>query len=280
MKTLHITIITISLALIFPTISQAFAQEYLTVNPVFSKDQSDSCSKLEKKFPGNSYSESWATHVAINFVPTIDPNYTRTTMVDYNGTEFIITLNDYNQTIYNDYPTNTLLQSSNYTVQKTHQIILDKFPHVTIAMANVGNKSTNLYDYVYSSLVINNKDGTYITSTMTPPASMMEDQINPIMEWATYGSSYVMPGQSMGTIKSFPMNGYIEDIKPGNYTVSAVMALLGDVNGTCTRVFLWSQPVDLIVLDNTKSPEFPFAVPVLLIGVTSFIVLHRMRFNN
>jgi hypothetical protein len=279
MKTMHLTIILISFASILLSTSQVFAQEYLTVNPVFSKDQSDSCSKLEKKFPGSGRSDNWTTHVAINFVPTIDSNHTRTTMVDYNGTKLIVTLNDYNQTIYNDYPVNTLLQSSNYTIQKTHQIILDKFPHVTIAMANIGNKSTNLYDYVYSSLVINNKDGTYVTTSMTP-VSMMEDPINPIMEWAVYQSSYVMPGQSVGASKSFPLNGYIEDIKPGNYTVSAVMALLGDINGTCTRVFLWSQPVDLVVLDHTKSPEFPFAQIILIISIMSTIIFYRLKFRK
>ncbi|MDE1814905.1 MAG: hypothetical protein KGI05_09630, partial [Thaumarchaeota archaeon] len=77
----------------------------------------------------------------------------------------------------------------------------------------------------YSSLVINNKDGTYITTSMAHPASVMEAPMNPIMEWATYPLSYVMPGQSMGSSESFPLNGYIEDIKSGNYTVSAVMAL-------------------------------------------------------
>lgn len=277
MKTL---IPSIMFVILFGSVVPAFAQEYLKVNPVYSKDQSDSCSKLENKFPGNKYSDSWANHVSIHFVPSITPNYTRTTMVDYNDTKFIVTLNDYNQTIYNDYPVNTFLQSSNYTIQNTHQIILDRFPHVTIAMANVGNKSTNLYDYVYSSLVINNKDGAYVTSPMTSSPSTMEQPINPIMEWATYQSSYVMPSQSMGASSSFPLNSYIEDIKPGNYTVSAVMALLGDVNGTCTRVFLWSQPVDLIVLNHAKSPEFPFAALILLVSIISAIAFYKVKFRK
>lgn len=116
---MYFAIIIISFVFVFFSPFQVFAQEYVTVNPVFSKDQSDSCSKLEKKFPGSGYSDSWVTHVAINFVPAISSNYTRITMVDYNGTKFIVTLNDYNQTIYNDYPVNTLLQSSNYTTQNT-----------------------------------------------------------------------------------------------------------------------------------------------------------------
>lgn len=56
------------------------------------------------------------------------------------------------------------------------------------------------------------------------------------------------------------------------------MALLGDVNGMCTRVFVWSQPVDL-VLGNTKSPEFPFAIPVLMISIVSVIVFYKIKFR-
>ncbi|MDE1831517.1 MAG: hypothetical protein KGI02_04000, partial [Thaumarchaeota archaeon] len=56
---MYFAIIIISFVFVFFSPFQVFAQEYVTVNPVFSKDQSDSCSKLEKKFPGSGYSDSW-----------------------------------------------------------------------------------------------------------------------------------------------------------------------------------------------------------------------------
>jgi len=66
-------------------------------------------------------------------------------------------------------------------------------------------------------------------------------------------------------------------ISPGSYTLTAIGQILGDVNGTCTRVFLWSQPVDLTVLAQDKVPEFPLAVPILLISIISVIAFYRMK---
>ena len=59
--------------------------------------------------------------------------------------------------------------------------------------------------------------------------------------------------------------------------MAAVGEILGDVNGTCTRVFLWSQPIDLTIFPEEKVPEFPFAVTVLMIGIVSVIVFYRIK---
>jgi hypothetical protein len=66
-------------------------------------------------------------------------------------------------------------------------------------------------------------------------------------------------------------------ISPGQYTLRAVGEILGDVNGTCTGVPLWSQPVDLTVLPEEKVPEFPFTIPILLAGITSILVFYRLK---
>ena len=64
---------------------------------------------------------------------------------------------------------------------------------------------------------------------------------------------------------------------PGNYTI-ITGASLGVYDNTTKLVdgYVWSKPLQITVLPE-KVPEFPFAIPILLISIASMIVFYRMK---
>ena len=46
----------------------------------------------------------------------------------------------------------------------------------------------------------------------------------------------------------------------GNYTISSYARFLGDVNGTCSMVYLWSKPIDLIITSPEQNSIIPHNV--------------------
>jgi|GEM_PF-2775600 len=58
---------------------------------------------------------------------------------------------------------------------------------------------------------------------------------------------------------------------PGEYAIISI-ASFGDISNATV---LWSKPIQITVV-----PEFPFAIPVMLIGLVSVIGFYRMKFRK
>ncbi len=69
---------------------------------------------------------------------------------------------------------------------------------------------------------------------------------------------------------------------PGNYTVISIGLFTFNTTHSVTAGNLepiWSKPLQITILPE-KVPEFPFAVPILLISITSLIVFYRIRIRK
>lgn len=63
---------------------------------------------------------------------------------------------------------------------------------------------------------------------------------------------------------------------PGNYTVRSI-AIFGDTSHN--SILLWSEPLQITILPE-KVPEFPVAIPILLISIILAITFYRMKFAD
>jgi hypothetical protein len=154
-----------------------------------------------------------------------------------------------------------------------------------MAMANTGNKDV-IVTYPFASilgLVMNSENGS---SVHLDHHGIFSD--NPFADdklwsltWPNTGSTVLKSGQSIVQYYTLsrPSDVSSEYLLTGNYTISAVARLFGNVNNICSMVYLWSQPVQLEILTPEKIPEFSLAVPILLIGVVSAIVFFRTGFR-
>ena len=281
MKTILLSIIVFIAILIFGSAS-VYAQEYITVKPAFVQDRSDTCSKSEDKSPPPF---NYSNHASND----LNSNYTRTTMIDYNDTKLIVTINSNasknDGRIYGGmmgYPPDIYYSNSTeLTVQAIKEISVKSYEHktVTFALTNVGNKTVSITHPFIDVLgtVINFENGR---SVQKYPIDQLPIS-GPIPEWPTFTNNRLEPGQSIIQYFVLPYVDPLHDeaTTPGNYTFTAFARFFGDINGTCQMVYLWSQPVDLTILPEEKIPEFPFAVPVFVISVTSLIILCRMKFR-
>ncbi|HET7336706.1 MAG TPA: hypothetical protein VFJ23_02315 [Candidatus Nitrosotalea sp.] len=62
---------------------------------------------------------------------------------------------------------------------------------------------------------------------------------------------------------------------PGNYTIISIASF----DYMSKTIVLWSKPLEIIILPE-KVPEFPFAVPILLIGIVSVMGFYSIRFRK
>lgn len=269
------------MTIVFSGISFAFAQEYVTVKPAFLQDRSDVCSKLHDKFSSGDANHNYRDYIKNNFVVGMIPTDTSTTTIDYNGTKLVTSINISNLTGFQnnitspypgvyDYPLHKL-SSINYTVGERYFFVP--------AISNIGNKTVNIAQFpnVPLTYVIEYKNGALMDNpypfTLTAAGSMETDDFT--------GTIKLEPGKSIvGNNEIFYANtnaNFASSISPGLYTLTAVGGILGDVNGTCTVELLLSQPVDLTVLPEEKVPEFPFAIPVMLVGIMSILVFCRVK---
>ena len=281
MKVLCLLIIVI---MMFSGTSLAFAQEYLEVKPAFVKDHSDACSKLYGEFPSKDPISGYLTHANVIDVREINSNFTRTAMIDYDGTKLVTSINTSNLTdfpnnlsspysVEYDYPLHKL-SSVNYTVGERYYFVT--------AISNIGNKSVDITQFPTVPLGFELKypNGTAVegigSSSLSEGGSMeMADYIGPLK---LEPAKSIVENEEL-LFRSTNTN-LASSIIPGLYKLTADGEILGDVNGTCTRVFLWSQPIDVTILPEEKLPEFPFAIPVMLIGIVSVIAFYRVKFRN
>ena len=274
----------LSTLLILP--STAFAQESLVVKPEFSEDHSDACSILAKKVTMTEFYNFPEHYITVH-------NNTNTTTVYYGDTKLLVTFSPLNITgnlgyIYDGSfgPPPAVLKSDSKLLlaptMKKISLEFSKTTSFTEALTNVGNKTEDVAHSFYPLLfeVLYFKNGT-----MLPSYSAFVNNLpySPgIPEWPEITKTTLEPGQSILEHTDLTMLGWpnSDHPPPGNYTLKVFARVVGDVNGTCTTVFLWSQPVDLTVLPEEKVPEFPFAIPILLIGIMSILVLYRMKSSS
>jgi len=121
--------------------------------------------------------------------------------------------------------------------------------------------------------------GSGILRNSDPSFGSME---TPDTGWKT---AHLDPNQSIAIF--IPVD-YIDRFTPypypnsiGNYTIQA-STTVSSINGTCDTV-IYSQPIDLTLISpNNKyvTPEFPFAITILLIGIMSILVFYRMKSSS
>lgn len=210
---------------------------------------------------------------------------------------------------------NSTLLSTDSPKKITSYGIYDR--NFTLGLTNIGNKTVTILVPPYipdSVVVVNTKTGTTVNGTddydfATIKAIRASNDQNIIMQYHDGMSDNfnralipirLGPGDSLirngvhlestayeyGDVDGSRevVSTYMVDIKPGNYTLTAVSRFLAATDKGCTMVYLWSQPVDLTVASEDRSmaekiPEFPLAVPVLLAGIISTIVFYRLKFG-
>ncbi len=251
MKILLLSIIVLSFVLIL-----------VLPQPVFAK-QSE-CEKMDINNRYNtsvlSFNEitSFLNHTATQFSWDLNSNYTKTTLIDYNGTK-LITMQTLNKTEYN----------------------FGEYIHVYPELTNIGNKSVYVTHYFSPFfVVVNYQNGSSVFKDQSKPGV----EVMPIPEFPTLETNNLEAGKSMTISNSAmfpPLTQYLTFgvNKPGSYTVSTVSDLFYDVNDTCNRIFLWSKPTQITV-GTSNVPEFPFSIPVLLISILSVIVIYRIKLEN
>lgn len=148
----------------------------------------------------------------------------------------------------------------------------------TTELINVGNKSANIvYWEPISYLEIKNQSGDVIWPTNPSVVYIPE-----FREVKT-----LKPGEQFSTRPWEPSINYAPNpvkialLSPGNYTVISVATLTFDTNTVKVTSLepLWSKPMQITVLPE-KMPEFPLALPILLIGITSLILFCRIKFET
>lgn len=94
--------------------------------------------------------------------------------------------------------------------------------------------------------------------------------VSPQYSWACplVGNVMTLPSNASTSGESYGQNIVLSS--PGNYTIMSI-ASFGNIP---SQTVLWSKPIEISVV-----PEFPFAIPVLLLSITSLIVFYRMKFR-
>lgn len=181
-----------------------------------------------------------------------------------------------------------IYKSNSSTLQQVDKITLKYGEYnksgFTMAVVNTGNKDVTIA-YPFASIlgmVLNSENGTsvYLDHHGISSDNPFADDKLWSLTWPEVGSVTLKPGQSVVQYYTLsqPSDDNIREYYPpsGNYTISSVARLFGDVNGKCTIVYLWSNPAQIIIPPE-KVPEFPFAVPILIISITSLLIFYRIK---
>ena len=169
--------------------------------------------------------------------PTFEEQYGNPTyQIDYNGSKLIAT-NILNKTTFKEGETITVI------------------PEVT----NLGNQTVSI--------------------GYGPPLFVIEvtDQHGKIV-WES-GGIHVLVAFSMTLKPNMSSPGYVPAhgamqkgiftlTAPGNYTITSIASFDGSAG---SNLSLWSKPLQITVLPE-KVPEFPLAIPVLVLSITSMLI--------
>ncbi|HXX05874.1 MAG TPA: hypothetical protein VEJ68_03530, partial [Candidatus Bathyarchaeia archaeon] len=209
-------------------------------------------------------------------------NYTRITMISYGNAKLIVTLNQdiskNNGDIYGNHPNVPYIphiyssDSSNLSEQTSRKINIEWGTpnNFTLALTNVGNETVTITHPFYGVLgmVVNFENGTSILRDR-----IVDMPVTTMMEMPEFSASELKQGQSLMQYSSLywptninPNYGYTVPyfsnaiVMSGNYTISSYARFLGDVNGTCSMVYLWSKPIDLIITSPEQNSIIPHNV--------------------
>lgn len=108
--------------IVFSGMGFAFAQEYVIVKPAFLKDRSDVCSKLHDKFSSGDVNHNYRDYIKNNFVVGMIPNDTSATIIDYNGTKLVTSINTSNLTDFQNNIASPYPGVYNYSLHKLSSI--------------------------------------------------------------------------------------------------------------------------------------------------------------
>lgn len=295
-----IKITSIALILFFISSQAVYAEKYLEVKPAFLENNVDVCSRLLHSISGGTSLPSVlpSNHLYADLIS----DHPRITAIDYNGTKLIVTLTPgitANMGLVYDHGNGMppqIYKSNSSTLQQVDKINLTYEQYnesgFTMALVNAGNKDVTIY-FPFASvlgIVLNYENGTsvnlypYGISSSDNPFNSVQ-----VLAWPSLGSTTLKPGQSVVQYTlSLPPDthfNYYRYPPPGNYTLSSVARVIGVVDDKCTMVYVWSQPIVFTTLSEDQStskkiPEFPFAIPILLVSFVSLIVFYRMKFRK
>lgn len=157
--------------------------------------------------------------------------------IDYNGSKLIAT-NILNKTIFNEGETITVI------------------PEVM----NLGNQTVNIgYDPPLFSIEVKDQHGK--TVGLSGGGHLLVNfgmTLKPNMSSPSYAPAGMQKGVFMLT--------------SGNYSIISMASFYNFTNSTGSDLLLWSEPTQIAVV-----PEFPFAIPILLISIVSVIVFYRVK---
>lgn len=160
--------------------------------------------------------------------------------------------------------------------QTTSKLVYKSGENITIIpeLINTGNKTVDIaYLEPEFFLEIKNQTGYVVWPQHTV--------IGWIPEFS--GIKTLKPGEHFGaqpwgvTLGQDYFPHAIKLLVPGNYTATSVGLFTFDTTHSVTADKLepvWSKPIQITVI-----PEFPFAILILLISITSLIVFHRIKFR-
>ncbi|MDE1813839.1 MAG: hypothetical protein KGH87_00855 [Thaumarchaeota archaeon] len=160
-----------------------------------------------------------------------------------------------------------------------NQSTLINYHGVNLTVINIINKTTfGIGENITVTPELLNHGNRNVTVSYCGPlfVTLTTDESNKIVSpqysWAcplfdneiTLKPNVPTPGESYGHVIT------LHDA--GNYTIQSIASFADPPN----QVILWSEPVGIAVVSE-KTPEFPFAIPVLLIGITSLIIFSKMK---
>lgn len=158
---------------------------------------------------------------------------------------------------------------------------------VNTELVNVGNKAVDIaYCEPWVAFEIKSQVGDEIwpkSQLACIPEFSSKKTLQP-------GEHFVVQpwGSRSGNVISPPSSD-----NPGTYSVISVAVFTFNTSpgGLSSAEPVWSKPLQITVLPEkyienkddssiTKAPEFPFALPMLLVGITSLILLYRIKFKT
>ena len=171
---------------------------------------------------------SFLNRTALQFSSELNSSNTRTMLLNYDNTT-VMTKETLNKTVYE----------------------FGEYIHVYPSTVDTGNKDVNITYYLFPYFVIvspQNGSISFKEGIDTRPGTETGDSIGPT--FITHTLTPNKPTTLSNQWSSFPQYFTFWANQPGRYTVSTVSDLFLDVNGTCNRIFLWSNPTPITVLSE------------------------------
>ncbi|MGI0058442.1 MAG: hypothetical protein ACREBJ_01630 [Nitrosotalea sp.] len=165
----------------------------------------------------------------------------------------------------------------NQTTPKLTYDIGETIP-INATLVNVGNKTVQItYFEPEFFLEIKNQAGEVVWPQNSRigwvPEPVGTKTLKPGERFSEQPWRVTQPGVSHPAIRL---------LVEGNYTVISVGLFTFNNTDSAIPSYqkpIWSKPMQITILPE-KVPEFPFAIPILLVSITSLIIFYRLKFKN